>query len=532
MPQTARELTGQSEVCSSDFIDSLDDEVMIIDRYYRIMDANASVLRRYNLTKPEIIGKCCYEVSHGRSDPCNDPFHECPVRTAWESGKSARSTHTHAGVPDTGQGETFSDVAASPLRDESGDIYGFALIVRDVTELKLLEEQTRQEKANFLMLNDIVSAMSQSLDLDTILEIALDKALALVRGKVGGILLLDPTTNVLSYRVYRGLSAAYLRGMKRLKMGEGIAGRAAALKEPIYVDDIAKDSRVNRPVVAREGLRAFASIPLISKDKVLGVLNLSTKDDQGFTNRNIMLVNSLSNQVAIAIENAMLYKEIREKEESVRELLRQIISIEEEERRRIARGLHDDVSQSLTGLALKVAAVSAALPRDAGIKRKFDEIQSLTVKMLDEINRVVYELRPTLLDDLGLIPAIEWLTDKHLDEGEIEVSFETIGAARALLPQVEIALFRITQEAITNIVRHASARRVQVTLEFKERGVAVTIVDDGVGFRPKEVTISQETGRGFGLLGMKERAELLSGNLTIESKEGRGTRIHVEIPTT
>lgn len=526
-----REQLLKSGDCCSAFMDSLDDELTIVDRDLRILDVNASVLRRHNVDKSQVIGRHCYEVFHGATEPCNGILHQCPAMIALETGRPARSTHVHISNGEKGRTETYTDVVASPLKDSRADIYAFVLLGRDVTELKILEKQTTEAKMNFVLLNEIISAMSQSLDVDTILGIALDKALALVGGKVGGILLLDRNTNTLSYRVYRGLSEAFVRGVKGLKLGEGVAGRAAALKEPIYVDDISKDSRVTRRRVSKEGLKAFVSIPLIAKDRVLGVMNLSTRDEHGFMVGSIALVNSLSNQVAMAIENATLYGEIREKEESRRELLRQIISIEEEQRKRIARGLHDEVSQSLTGLALKVAAVSAALPCDARVKSRFDEIQALTVRMLDEISRVVYELRPTLLDDLGLIAAIEWLTDKHLDEARIKVSFETKGDRRMLLPPVEIALFRITQEAITNIVRHADATNVSVTLEFQENLVAIDIVDDGVGFRPERVGVSQETGRGFGLLGMKERAELLSGNLTVESEEGKGTRIHIEIPT-
>lgn len=528
---------GNPEDYWSHVIDSIDDEITIIDRNFRIVEANARVLRRYNLKKSDVIGRPCFEISHDSTEPCHGSAHECPVLIAQQTGLPARCTHIHS-LPHDLNAERHSDVMASPLRDARGEISGFVLIVRDVTEMKRLEEQTLQVKRNFLLLNDIISTMSQSLVLDTILNIALDKALALVKGKMGGVLLLDPKTNTLSYKVFRGLSTHFVKGINGLKLGEGLAGRAAALKEPVYSDDISSDGRVTRPVVAAEGLKAFVSIPLIARDKVLGVMNLMTRDERGFSPENITLINSISSQVAVAIENAVLYKEVREKEESRRELLRQMISNEEQQRKRIARGLHDEVSQSLTGLAFKLAAVGSAMRgADKQVRAKLQEVQALAASMQDEIHRVVYELRPSLLDDLGLIAAVQWLSDNHLEENGIQVSFSTDcrlrpnGTEPQLSPQTEIALFRIAQEAITNIVRHANARRVKLRLEFKEKSVALSVEDDGEGFAPEKVPVSPETGRGFGLLGMKERAELLSGTLTIDSQPGAGTRIHAEIPT-
>ncbi|MBM3133357.1 MAG: sensor histidine kinase, partial [Chloroflexi bacterium] len=214
------------------------------------------------------------------------------------------------------------------------------------------------------------------------------------------------------------------------------------------------------------------------------------------------------------------------------ELLRKIILIQEEERKRIARGLHDEISQSLTGLAFNLEAVLTALPEEDGETRgKLEEIKALSIKMLEEIHRVIYQLRPSLLDDLGLVAAVEWLADNYLQEAGITVFFKTTGTERTLAPESQIALFRIAQEAITNIVRHSSAESVSIAVEFKKKAVAIHIEDDGKGFNAEEILGSRETDRGLGLLGMKERAELLEGRLSIDSSPGRGTKIDVELPS-
>ncbi|MEE8174017.1 MAG: GAF domain-containing protein, partial [Dehalococcoidia bacterium] len=510
-------------------IDSLDDELTVIDRDFRLVQVNTTVLRRYNRSRSEVIGRHCYELSHRRSEPCQPPLCECPVEAALASGKPERATHIHS-YGREGAEESYSEVIASPLRDGRGEITEFVLLIRDVTEAKRLEQQIVEANQNLLALNAISSAVSQSLDLDTILNSALDKVLELVGGNTGGILLLDEESGTLCYRVYRGLSEGFVRGIAGLRVGEGIAGKVAQLGEPIYVDDISQDPRVTREVVIKEGLRAFASVPLQSKNKVLGVMNIASHTPRRFSPQNVQLLGSVANQIGVAIENAGLYKEVQHKEEIRGELLRRVISTQEEERKRIARGLHDETSQTLTSLAANLEAVIAALPVDADeAKAKLRAVQSLALKTLDEIHRVIYELRPALLDDLGLVAAVQWQCENCLEAVGIKVNFETAGVERRLPAQIETALFRIIQEATTNILRHAEAESASISLEFKESSVAVHIEDDGKGFDPHEAMSVRDRERGLGLLGMKERAELLGGFLSIQSQPGRGTRIDVEI---
>jgi signal transduction histidine kinase len=213
------------------------------------------------------------------------------------------------------------------------------------------------------------------------------------------------------------------------------------------------------------------------------------------------------------------------------ELLRLVISTQEEERRRIARGLHDEISQALTSLAVNLEAVAYALPLDTDeVKARLKGIQSIAISTLDEIHKVIWELRPTLLDDLGLIAAVEWLAETHLEAAGVKVHLETAGAERRLPNNVETAIFRIIQEAVTNIIRHANAESACISLEFEEASVRVHIEDDGGGFDIDEAMSATRGGRGLGLLSMKERAELLSGILKIKSQPGQGAQIDLEIP--
>jgi signal transduction histidine kinase len=261
-------------------------------------------------------------------------------------------------------------------------------------------------------------------------------------------------------------------------------------------------------------------------------MQLSTSHTlQRFAPEDIQLLSSISNQIAVAIENAKLYEELQRKEEMRGELLHLVISTQEEERRRIARGLHDEISQALTSLAVNLEAVADALPLDTDkLKARLKKIQSIAIKTLDEIHKVIWELRPTLLDDLGLIAAVESYVETHLETAGIRAHLETAGTERRMPTKVDTAIFRIIQEAATNIVRHASAESASISIEFEEASIAVHIEDDGRGFDLDEAMRSTREGRGLGLLSMKERAELLGGILSIKSQPGQGTQINLEIP--
>lgn len=229
-------------------------------------------------------------------------------------------------------------------------------------------------------------------------------------------------------------------------------------------------------------------------------------------------------------ELEILYQELRKKEEIRGVLLKKVITAQEEERKRIARELHDETSQTLATLLLAIETGLHSAPVEA--KERLSRMKSLAGQTLDSIHRLIFDLRPSVLDDLGLPAALRWSAETHLEPMGIDLTFDVIGAERRLSPELEATLFRIGQEAITNIVRHAEAESVGITVAFGEQVVGLDIVDDGKGFDPEAMDRSFEGPRGLGLLGIKERVALLDGTVTIQSAPGKGTRIMVEVPLT
>ena len=537
-PAIAKKTSDSMEDCESlrkyfqATIDSLEDELMVVDRNYRIIEANDAVLRRHHKCRHEVTGQYCYEISHGLSVRCRPPQHECPVAVVLETGNPARVTHIHVYHVNGTKRERYLDIIASPITDTQGNITAVTELMRDVTETKELELKIAKAHEDLLALNTIASVVNQSLDLDIVLSSALDGALEIMGANTGGILLLDEERQMLCYRVYRGLSNGHA-GEMCLRLGEGIAGRVVQSGEASMLEDISDDPSVTCfDLITSEGIRAFASVPLRSKEKTLGVLNMASHEVRKFSPEDVRLWDNIAAQVAIAIENAKLHQELRHKEKIRGELLQEILSIQEEERRRIARELHDETSQVLASLNTSLAAATGMLPsRVDRAQAMLSKAQTLSVSILDEIHRLIYELRPSLLDDLGLVAAIRWLVDNKLREGGVTVNFKTIGRVRRLAPQLETTLFRVIQEAVNNIVRHAYAKNAALSLCFNKNAIRVHIRDDGRGFDVEEAIRSKDRPRGLGLLGMKERVECMGGVLSIRSPVGDGgTEIIVEIP--
>jgi signal transduction histidine kinase len=221
-----------------------------------------------------------------------------------------------------------------------------------------------------------------------------------------------------------------------------------------------------------------------------------------------------------------LYQELQKQEEARGELLKKLILAQEEERKRIARELHDETSQDLATFLLSIE--TSASSASGELKDGFLRMKAIANRALDSIHRLIYDLRPSVLDDLGLSSALRWTAENRLEVMGIDVSIDIVGAERRVKPEVETCLFRIGQEAISNIAKYAEANAVKITLQYSCGSILLEVEDNGKGFELKRVLTSAE--KSLGLLGMKERANLLNGNLSVISTPQTGTRVRVEIP--
>lgn len=513
-------------------VNSLHDELLVIDRDFKVVFVNRSLLGHLGKSEREVIGNCCYRILYEREAPCQLPENECPLKAVFQTGNPVTVTRQYmSGTPDK-KTEKYMNIIASPITDSQGKVIAVTELRRDVTEAKLMEMRMAETYRDLLALGTISSVVSESLNLTTVLEGALDNLLEIMKTDIGGILLLDEEKQMLCYQVHRGFSSNYVAKVC-YPLDEDIDGQVFKTGEMFMAEDIMSDPwTIHSDLIKAEGLKSLISVPLRVKGQVLGVINVASRTPRRFSPEDIHFLSSAAPQIAMAVENAKLHQEVEYKEQLRGELLREIFSIQEEERRRIARELHDETSQALAGLAASLEVPLGMRGGDlAKIKAEIRKAQSISIGILGEIHKLIYDLRPTVLDDLGLVAAIRSLATNMLGAEGIAFSFRTSGRVRRLPSSSEASLYRAIQEAITNIVRHSNAKNAVIVIKFTRNDINIHIDDDGCGFDVEEAINSRERPRGLGLLGMKERVEFMGGRLDIHSQpNSRGTSIDIQIP--
>lgn len=396
------------------------------------------------------------------------------------------------------------------------------------------EEESKNRTDELIVLSRVSAAISGLRDLEPILRVGLDSVLEMMKGNIGGVMLLDEQTNTLSYSISIGLSETYAKDME-MRLGEGIAGKVAQNGRAILLENISEDpSAAHSDLIKTEGLKAFLSVPLRAKDKILGVLNVASPMPRHFSQRDMYLLYSIGDILGTAIEQAKLYKRLRESRKRYQTLLRQMITIQEEERKRIARDLHDETSQQLTALTLNLQALIEMMEmgnvKDPEIKAMVKRTHNIAVQAHAEVSRLIRELRPTLLDTLGLPAAIRNLAETNLASKGIHVTTEFKGMEQRLSAETELTLFRVAQEAMSNIVRHSQAKKAMISLECNKNECILCIEDDGKGFNVSEITRIEKDGRGAGLFGVRERVAAVGGEAYVESQSGKGAKAIAKVP--
>ena len=284
------------------------------------------------------------------------------------------------------------------------------------------------------------------------------------------------------------------------------------------------------PDVYIDNSRCMTAVPLQAKRGLIGSLVICHQNMVSFESKRSLLL-TLGQELAIAIENARLYQQMQERDVLRGDLLRRAVEAQEEERKRIARELHDGIGQVFTALALGLSGVEETMPRDPVLARaQVANLKELSMRTITEMRHLVADLRPAQLDDLGLVPALHWLADEWRDRLSIDVHVQVTGHRHRLSPEMETILFRTTQEALTNVAKHARAQQAIVKLAFNQDQIELIVQDNGVGMTPEQVTRRQVHHQGWGLAGIQERTSLVGGTFDIDSAPGRGTRLIIHIP--
>jgi signal transduction histidine kinase len=365
-------------------------------------------------------------------------------------------------------------------------------------------------------LNELTVGVLEERDLSRLLELVARRLRELIRAR-RVLISLPLASGGLRVAAADGEGVADLVGY--VVPSESKASRVLARGRSERIDSLLEDPEVDQVSARRAGGMTALVVPLIFHDKPIGVISAYNKDgpDPRFTDDDLRLAEVFGTRAALAVHLS---------ERVARETFNAILEAEEAERKRIARELHDETGSALSGILLSLTAIDrAATLREA--RQASAALQETARTTLEHVGRLAFDLRPSTLDDFGLGPALEALGAGLEEQGGPEVKLNVGLAAGERLPtRVETALFRITQEALTNVVKHADAKIVHITFSRQERSVVLTIDDDGCGFSRAQVPSDR-----FGLVGLRERTASVNGALDIESQRGSGTRLTVEIPT-
>jgi signal transduction histidine kinase len=359
-------------------------------------------------------------------------------------------------------------------------------------------------------LNEVGAALVGELELHPLLELVVARLRELIGARLVAIAL--PAGEGLRIAAADGAGSDTLAAISTLEADSKTA-RVLERGRSERIDSLLEDPEVNQEVARRLGASTGLYVPLRARDRTIGVLIAHDKigRDHRFGSADLRLAEQFAVRASIAVD---LSRRV------ARDALRRVVAGQEIERRRLARELHDETGQALTSILLGLRAVE-----EANSDVNVDDLRELVVGTLQDVRRLAVQLRPTALDDFGLVPALERLVQTFSESSGISVDLEArIGEGR-LPSDVETTVYRIVQEALTNVVKHAEARKVSILLVRRETMLTAVVEDDGQGFDPTAVG-----DNSLGLEGMRERVELHDGRMVVEASSGAGTTLRIEVP--
>jgi signal transduction histidine kinase len=380
------------------------------------------------------------------------------------------------------------------------------------------------------MLMRIIEVVSSSTDLEHVLNATIGLVLEAIDADACFVHLLKEGEERLTLRAASEPYGGAV-GNVTLHLGEGVAGWVAEHRESVViVSDKWSDPRYKYiPELGGDRYTSLASVPLISPaERLIGVVNVHTEHQRVFTGDEISFLEHVCSLVSAAIEHAELFESLAVKERQLQGFVARTVQAQEDERRRVATEIHDGVTQQLISIWYRLNACERSMPEDSAAARaELDAAKELVDEALDEARAAIYDLRPATLDDLGLVPALQALASRLFDS-DVSVAIDT-DIREGLPSHLETALYRIAQESLNNIRKHASASNVTVAIRHSPSGVFMEIQDDGSGF-DLEAYRAARPETSFGLTGMAERVDLLGGHLQVHSRPSEGTIVEIHVP--
>lgn len=513
----------QAEENFQTLVENLPDIVARFDADLRHIYVSPSVQHATGRPSQDFVGKTNQEL--GMSSELIEVW-DAALRRVFTSGQPEMFEFAFP-APD---GTRHFDCRLVPEPDPGGDIPSVLSVSRDVTDRWLMYEAERRARATADALREATVVLTRCLDRESVLVNLLDRLRRIVPFDRASVMLLEEASRVSVRAVFDGDRVVPLTPEARSAFDptdhpivHGILKTGA----PLLIPDVRDYPDWSLPT-DRSSEASWMGVPLFARGDVAGLFSLSKREAGYFNEEHVRLAEAMSSQASVAVENAILFEQLQSLTVRMKMLTRRLVELHESERRDIARELHDEAGQALASMRFGLRRLERVIDEGGDVSGRVAELMHMTDAVIDGLHRLAADLRPASLDHLGLEAAIRQYSQSIGSKFGLAVRFKCRGFGNGRLPTtVETALYRVVQEAMTNVVRHAQATRVDVLAEHRGDRVMVMIEDDGVGFEPDLV----QHGNHFGLLGLAERAEALAGTLTVESKPGAGTTVVVEVPS-
>lgn len=422
-------------------------------------------------------------------------------------------------------------LSANAVTDEKGEIVGYEGIAKDITPRMDAFRNLYKHHQELLLINTIAVTMNSVHDLSTVLSTALNEVMDLLDFSIGAIFLINHKKGNFEHKAQKGFPDKIEDHTVKLEFHDTELMRYLLgpnnFVTPKSIFPSFKVSLTNTKTRKKITLTCFL---ITEKEKPSGFMAFLIDNEEALSIEDFHLLGSLGNFVGGAIANINLIKTVQKHREELKRVTAKLFQSQEIECKRISRELHDETGSSLIGINLKLDAVENRMPMDAhGAKSLLRHIKGQVNDTYMEMRRISHRLHPALLTDLGLEPALDQYILEISERTDLNIVFKMIGFTGRINPEIETVLYRLSQEALTNTLKYASARTFKLSLIKSYPSIIFVAADDGIGF---DFETSQQERPGLGLLSMRERTTMLGGRFGLRSAPGQGTRIRIEIPIT
>lgn len=411
-------------------------------------------------------------------------------------------------------------------KDEIGEL---AIAINTMTDHLVFNQEAMARKNRSLdAINQVALAANRPDDIHDVLYEILGNIVKIMRLKMGWIFLRDPERKTFHLASWYGIEEEMVPVFLSILISSPcecqenlVDGTLSASAEIRMCARLEKLKRLNIP-------RKHVTIPLIARDQQFGVVNLLCEEDVLIPNEDMELLSSIGAQISEIVANAWLQIKLIEKEAARQVLLESLVQAQEEERSRLARELHDGAGQTLTSLLVRLKAMEKKSPPQE-FKTELVNMQGIVSETIEQVREIAYHLRPVALDEFGLPRALESLAQEMTRGANIEITTMFDMQDFKIPSEIEVVLYRIAQEGLTNIMRHSKASQIRLSLSIENDNIKMIMEDDGIGFEPGR-HYPRDNQRHLGLISMRERAEILGGALEVYTAPGQGTNVEVSIP--